>query len=102
MIKKKFPDGSDTSGAVVVTHSSGNHGQAVSLAAKQCGIPAQVVMPKNTPAVKIAAVMDYGGSIVLCENTEQVLGFIVGNLRRMCVSVCVCVCVESTVVCVHV
>ncbi len=35
------------------THSSGNHGQAVSLAAKQRGVPAYIIMPNNAPKVKI-------------------------------------------------
>ena len=44
----------------VVTHSSGNHGAAVALAAKLRGIPAFVVVPSNTPAVKRAAIRSYG------------------------------------------
>src|SRR5215475_14116309 len=40
----------------VVTHSSGNHGQALALAARMRGIPAYVVMPRTAPAVKKAAV----------------------------------------------
>jgi threonine dehydratase len=51
----------------VVTHSSGNHAQALALAARNRGIPAWVVMPKNAPAVKKAAVRDYGAEVVLCE-----------------------------------
>jgi threonine dehydratase/serine racemase len=51
----------------VVTHSSGNHAQALALAARLEGIPAHVVMPSNSSAVKRAAVEEYGGAIVLCE-----------------------------------
>ena len=51
----------------VVTHSSGNHGQALCYAAAQRGINATVVMPSNAPAPKKAAVAGYGGSIVECE-----------------------------------
>ena len=51
----------------VVTHSSGNHGQALALAAQMHGIQATVVMPRNAPAVKRAAVEGYGAQIVLCE-----------------------------------
>ncbi len=50
----------------VVTHSSGNHAQAVALAARLRGIPAHIVMPEDAPAVKRAAVAGYGGQIVLC------------------------------------
>src|SRR6056297_124712 len=44
----------------VATHSSGNHAQAVALAAKMRGIPAFVVMPENAPKVKVKAVKGYG------------------------------------------
>lgn len=53
----------------VVTHSSGNHAAALSLAARNQGIPAYIVMPSNAPAVKIAAVKNYGGKITFCEPT---------------------------------
>jgi threonine dehydratase len=51
----------------VVTHSSGNHAQALALAARVRGIPAYIVMPRTAAAVKQAAVKDYGGQVVLCE-----------------------------------
>jgi threonine dehydratase len=51
----------------VVTHSSGNHAQALALAARVRGIPAYIVMPKTAPAVKKAAVEGYGGVVTLCE-----------------------------------
>jgi len=50
----------------VVTHSSGNHAQAVALAAKLRGIPAYIVMPEDAPAVKRAAVAGYGAEIHDC------------------------------------
>jgi threonine dehydratase len=50
----------------VITHSSGNHGQAVALAARLRGIPATVVMPDDSAAPKIAAVRGYGAEVVLC------------------------------------
>ncbi|HUX20156.1 MAG TPA: pyridoxal-phosphate dependent enzyme [Spirochaetia bacterium] len=53
----------------VATHSSGNHAQAVALAAAIRGIPAHIVMPENAPGVKRAAVEGYGGRITLCEPT---------------------------------
>ena len=53
----------------VVTHSSGNHAQALALAAHQRGITAHIIMPANASPVKRRAVQDYGGIIVLCEPT---------------------------------
>lgn len=53
----------------VVTHSSGNHAQALALAAKVRGIPATVVMPRTAAAVKKQAVVGYGGRVVECEPT---------------------------------
>ena len=55
----------------VATHSSGNHAQALALAAKLRGIPAFIVMPENAPAVKKAAVAGYGGHITFCEPTLE-------------------------------
>ena len=53
----------------VATHSSGNHAQALALAAKMHGIKAYIVMPSNAPKVKIDAVLSYGGTITFCEPT---------------------------------
>ena len=53
----------------VATHSSGNHAQAIALAARIRGIPAFIVMPNNAPEVKKAAVAGYGGQITYCEPT---------------------------------
>jgi threonine dehydratase/serine racemase len=53
----------------VVTHSSGNHAQALALAARERGVPAYIVMPSTAPAVKRAAVEGYGGRVALCEPT---------------------------------
>ena len=53
----------------VVTHSSGNHAQALALAAKIRGVPAYIVMPSNAPKVKQAAVAGYGAHITLCDPT---------------------------------
>lgn len=55
----------------VVTHSSGNHAQALALAAKLRGIAATIVMPTNAPDVKRRAVAGYGARIVPCEPTLQ-------------------------------
>lgn len=51
----------------VVTHSSGNFAQAVSLSAKMQGIKAYIVMPTNAPQVKKDAVKGYGGIITECK-----------------------------------
>lgn len=53
----------------VATHSSGNHAQALALAAKLREIPAYVVMPENAPKVKIQAVKSYGAEITFCKPT---------------------------------
>lgn len=53
----------------VATHSSGNHAQALARAAALRSMPAYIVMPKNAPDVKIAAVRQYGGQIHFCEPT---------------------------------
>lgn len=53
----------------VVTHSSGNFAQALSLAARSLGVKAYIVMPSNAPEVKKTAVVSYGGIIVECDPT---------------------------------
>ena len=53
----------------VATHSSGNHAQALALAARNRGIGAYIVMPRNSPDVKVNAVRDYGADITFCEPT---------------------------------
>lgn len=53
----------------VVTHSSGNHAQALALAARIRGITAHIVMPSTALDVKKRAVADYGGIIHECEPT---------------------------------
>jgi threonine dehydratase len=55
----------------VVTHSSGNHAQALALAARVRGIPAYIVMPENAPQVKKDAVAGYGGQITFCKPTLE-------------------------------
>jgi len=54
----------------VATHSSGNHAGALCYAAARRGISATVVMPRNAPAAKKAAVRSYGGRILECEPTQ--------------------------------
>jgi len=48
----------------VITHSSGNHGQALALAAQVRGIPATIVMPASASPVKKAAILGYGAQVV--------------------------------------
>ena len=55
----------------VVTHSSGNFAQAVSLAAKSIGIKAYIVIPDNAPKVKVDAVKSYGGIITTAASTIE-------------------------------
>ena len=55
----------------VVTYSSGNHGQAVALAAQRVGAPAVIVMPSTAPAIKVAGVKRFGGEVIL-EGTTSI------------------------------
>lgn len=64
-----LPDDEASKG--VATHSSGNHAQAIALAAKMRNIPAFIVMPDNSPEVKKRAVAGYGAEITFCEPTQQ-------------------------------
>ena len=54
----------------VATHSSGNHGTALARAAKLRGIPAHIVMPKNSARVKIRAVENFGAHVIFCEPND--------------------------------
>jgi len=53
----------------VVTHSSGNHGAALALAARSRGIAAYVIAPRTTPASKQQNMLRYGAQLRLCEPT---------------------------------
>jgi threo-3-hydroxy-L-aspartate ammonia-lyase len=55
----------------VVAYSSGNHAQAVAYAAAHFGIPACLVMPEETPAVKVQATRDRGARVVLCKPGQR-------------------------------
>jgi len=48
----------------VITYSSGNHGQAVALAAQRLGAPAVIVMPTTAPAVKVEGAKRYGAEVI--------------------------------------
>jgi threonine dehydratase len=60
----------------VVTYSSGNHAQAVALAGRLQKVSTTIVMPKDAPAVKVAATQGYGGKIIFydryTENREEI------------------------------
>jgi threonine dehydratase len=53
----------------VVTHSAGNHGAALALAAHLRGIPAHIVVPQGTVKSKIDAICEYGATLHLCAPT---------------------------------
>lgn len=55
----------------VVTHSSGNFGQAVALSARNMGIKAYIIMPSSAPDVKKQAVKAYGGIVIICPPTLE-------------------------------
>lgn len=57
--------------APVATHSSGNHGAALALAARLAGREAHIVMPRNSVATKIAAVRHYGGTVHFCDDNHH-------------------------------
>ena len=55
----------------IATHSSGNHAQAIAYAAREVGTNAYIVMPDNSPKVKVDAVKGYGAEIFFCEPNQQ-------------------------------
>jgi threo-3-hydroxy-L-aspartate ammonia-lyase len=63
----QLPEAERSSG--VVTHSSGNHAQALALAGQLLGVPVCIVMPSTAPAIKRAATEGYGARVVPCEPT---------------------------------
>lgn len=66
----------------VVTYSSGNHAQAIALAARLLGMPAAIVMPTDAPAVKIASTRGYGGEIILYDRYREDRGAIAKRLAE--------------------
>ncbi|KAG8833805.1 hypothetical protein FRC17_010046 [Serendipita sp. 399] len=70
-IKRLLETIADPSTLTVVTHSSGNHAQALALAARQLNVKCHVVMPRNAPAVKKSAVQGYGAAITECMPTLE-------------------------------
>ncbi|KAK1929049.1 putative serine racemase [Phytophthora citrophthora] len=68
---KKFLQENEQTSTTFVTHSSGNHAQALSLAARDANCNAVIVMPNNAPVVKQSAVRGYGAQVLLCEPTNE-------------------------------
>ena len=58
--------------AGVITHSSGNHAQAVALVSQLLGVKATIVMPSRAPALKLAATRAYGATVVLYDPATAV------------------------------
>src|SRR2546423_4621577 len=65
----RVPDGTRRAG--VITHSSGNHGQALAYAGRRLGIPVVVVMPDTAPQIKIEATRGFGAEVVLVPPAER-------------------------------
>ncbi|HVN13354.1 MAG TPA: threo-3-hydroxy-L-aspartate ammonia-lyase [Kineosporiaceae bacterium] len=65
----RFTSGQRSAG--VVAYSSGNHGQAVALAARLLGIPAVIVMPSDARPIKMAATRGYGADIVIYDRYTE-------------------------------
>jgi len=55
----------------VIAYSSGNHAQAIAYAAQLQGVPATIVMPKDAPAMKMAATRGYGAEIILYDRYTE-------------------------------
>lgn len=55
----------------VVAFSSGNHAQAIALAARLLDIPATIIMPHDAPATKVAATKGYGGNVVMYDRYKE-------------------------------
>ena len=66
----------------VVTHSSGNHGAALALAAQTRGIPAHVVVPEGAVATKVAAIARYGATVHVCAPTLEARDAMAAEIQR--------------------
>jgi threonine dehydratase len=62
---------SDERSRGVVTHSSGNHAQALARAARAAGVHATIVMPRQAPEVKRLATLAQGATVVLVDMSER-------------------------------
>lgn len=70
----------DRRAAGVVAFSSGNHAQAVALAARELGLPAAIVMPSDAPPAKLAATRGYGAEVLLYDRVAESREAIAGRL----------------------
>jgi threonine dehydratase len=68
MLKRLSPEALERG---VITFSSGNHGQAVALAASKLGAPSVIVMPTTAPAVKVSGVKRWGGEVIFAGTTSN-------------------------------
>jgi threo-3-hydroxy-L-aspartate ammonia-lyase len=66
----------------VITHSSGNHAQALALVCKLLGVKATIVMPQDAPAMKLAATRDYGAEVVVYDTAKDTREAISGRLAQ--------------------
>ncbi len=64
----------------VIAYSSGNHAQAIALAARLTGLTATIVMPRDAPAVKLAATRGYGAEVVTYDPETTVREDLAGEL----------------------
>ncbi len=55
----------------VIAFSSGNHAQAIALAARMLDMPATILMPQDAPAAKVAATQGYGGNVVFFDRYQD-------------------------------
>ncbi|WP_218080170.1 threonine ammonia-lyase [Anthocerotibacter panamensis] len=55
----------------LLTHSSGNHGQAVAYVAQAFGVPAVVVVPESAAQIKVAAMKSYGAEVLFCGDSTD-------------------------------
>lgn len=74
--------GEEARQAGVVAYSSGNHAQGIAAAAKLRGLPALIVMPSDTPAVKKANTRAYGAEIVTYDRATQSREAIAAEIAR--------------------
>jgi threo-3-hydroxy-L-aspartate ammonia-lyase len=64
----------------VITHSSGNHAQALALVCRLLGVHATIVMPQDAPRMKLAATRDYGAEVVIYDTEKDTREAISGRL----------------------
>jgi threonine dehydratase len=70
----------------VITHSSGNHAQAIALAGRMLGIATTIVMPEDAPRIKLAATREYGAEIITYDReatTREIVSADIGAERGL-------------------